>query len=574
MPSRTTPSRNLVFLGACALIAAWLAADLTARRTMLAGELKYIPPQHVALVAFGRPDRLWNAIDDEVGEIIRADPFKGPLFQAMRRFQAKLKTQDGQLVQTAEDLEKLGFDGSRGVLSALYSSTHSVAVMHATDVPRLLATLARYSGGEVEAPANDRPGIYRAGDFFVANPEGRVLVVSDDDTLVQTAIAGSPTARAHALAADALYEPIARDLRIPMLTGASVFASFTVRSIPTLRRGSVVIRLDHGISIDVIADLNPSPYRVFDAFVSPPPPLQPWSEALASTALGALMFRDEATRQYLDALARIKGMTTIMQERYAGVLWELRDLASLRQLAIAVTGFRGGLPDLALGTWAQPDAIDAMITRIQTRARVTRDQAILRSALARGEQPVEEPGGLFPRYPVRNGDVGPAELSAKDFENPSYRRQMGGATVRFLLPPITGNDLKYRAELEPLADQPELTSDRYRIAVARLGNATWFATDAAALEEQLRKTDGTASLETTPLFALARRSWTAADRLQAFVNVDQVLDAALLNPEAHVDEKFIRAWRDLRGHPAISMTLTSSDDPPRARVKIRLERRP
>ena len=207
-----------------------------------------------------------------------------------------------------------------------------------------------------------------------------------------------------------------------MLTGPSVLIAFNNPSNVLLRRGIGIISLDgRGIALDGVGLLEPSPFKVVESFVGTAPPLQFWSNQFPPDTAGTIVFRDRDIGQYLGAVAQAKGLGSFMEQRYAGVLDELRGLPSLRQLSIAVTDFRDGLPDLSLLVWADPDAVDAMVTRIQTRMRVHRDQEVLTNALAANEQPADQPNALFAQYQVMDGHVGPANLTAEDFSNASIR---------------------------------------------------------------------------------------------------------------------------------------------------------
>jgi hypothetical protein len=563
------PARLIVFFAASALVLVWIGADLLARRVSIPSELQYVPQNYDVIFAAGGPRRLWDAVDAHFGDLIRTDPYKGGFYTSIRRRAEDLKKK-GIVVATADDLEALGLDNRRGVIVTTYSSGAMLAVASANDVSRLLQTIAALGKDDVEE--SDTAGVRKIGKYYVANPAGRIVVLSTDSGLLDTALATRSVNRQAAFASDALFEPIAEQLRGPMLTGSSFFISMPAPPSPLLRRISAVISLDEAITVDAAVEAQNTPFRAFEALMKRPPPPLPWADVLAGDTAATVTIRDWAIPLYVDALSRA-GILTAIDQRYAGVLGELRSLPSLRQTTLAAAGFHNGLPDLLFGVWADPAAVDAMITKIQTRARLRRDQAILRGAIAVGQQPSDEPGGFFERYPLSGGKVGTIPLATADFANDRYQRTINGATIRFLLPPITDNDKKFRPEIQAVIDASELMSDRYRLAVARVGDAYWFATDATMLERPLRRDTSRPSLEQHALFDATRRTWTDADRVQLFANLDRVIEAGALSPESGISEAIRKYLFDLREHPAVSLTAATADGPPRLRLIIRLARR-
>ena len=145
--------------------------------------------------------------------------------------------------------------------------------------------------------------------------------------------------------------------------------------------------------------------------------------------------------------------------------------------------------------------------------------------------------------------------------------------MRLLLPPITDNDIKYRSAIRSIKDTADLRSDRYRLAVARVGDVHWFATDVAVIEQRLMRSPVAQQLDSTELFRIGQGTWRSRDRFQMFVNVDRVLELGTLSPEVAVDKGLLKWARELQLHPAVSVAVSSEPGPSRVRLRIRLDRR-
>lgn len=566
-------SRLGLFGIAAALVCGWLAADLFARRVRVAGELRYVVPGYQMLLATGSPERVWRAVDLQF-PLIRHDPYDGPLHTTVQSVRQQLKDK-GVPIGSVEDMAAAGLDVSRGAVVAWYPSGPKLAVVNASDLGRLVVTLGKIFDAPDEQPPSLTGGVVSIGKMFVAAPDGRRLVISDDKALLARALDSTDENAAYHFASDAIYEPVVEAAGVPMLTGANLVGVFQKPSLSVLRRAAGALTFDAGgITIDGTAYLETSSFRVLDALMRAAPPPRAWADELGAGTAGAATLRDDALSDYIEALARARRLGEFMRERYAGVLDEFQRMPSLRQLTVAVTGYRAGLPDFAMLVEADPAAVDAMVTRVQSRVRQRRDRAILEGARAAGTSPKAEPFALFDKYASADGRIGEANLSPPDFANAAYERRIADTTVRYLLPPVTANDLEFRPEFGGEAAPADPSSDRYRIATARVGDTHWFVTDASVLEERLLRPSGAPTFATTNAFRAASTGWTSVDRLQAFANMNRVLELAALNPETDLERGFLTYARELRLHPAITVAAMSKPGPARVRVRVRLDRRP
>ena len=91
-------------------------------------------------------------------------------------------------VKALNDIAKLGLDPTRGAVVALYPSKALVAVLNATNVGQLITTISAYQGVEPKDSKVTARGVHDIGGFFVANPEGRLVVISNHETTLRAAL--------------------------------------------------------------------------------------------------------------------------------------------------------------------------------------------------------------------------------------------------------------------------------------------------------------------------------------------------------------------------------------------------
>ena len=117
-------------------------------------------------------------------------------------------------------------------------------------------------------------------------------------------------------------------------------------------------------------------------------------------------------------------------------------------------------------------------------------------------------------------------------------------------------------------------SDRYRIATVLIDNTLWISADSKELEKVLEcRATGADNLSHNPLFAAVESHWIGNEKLTAFINVDQSATLGLFSPESEIEEPAKRAFRVLRDHPAVSVTLAPDESRDLLSLSIRLVRR-
>ena len=310
--------------------------------------------------------------------------------------------------------------------------------------------------------------------------------------------------------------------------------------------------------------------------------------------VAALVVEDQALARYLGFVMRFETARGFMDERYGGVLSALQAVDGLQRTVLAVTGYRDGLPELLLGVWGDTGDLTDLVLDLQLRHREERDRAVLEGALGlfldRGGRGVEaltdgdlvpvdalqragllsaEPGAVFDRYTVRVSggrsnlivSVAPPSLTRQDLPDASYVRQYGAATIQYILPSVTDNDVRYVPGLSDV-DGEALRGDRYRLATVLLDGVLWVATDVRDAERQIDRSraDTPASLpdlSSNEAFQAARETWSDQDRIQGFIDVERVTTLGLLSPESDVEQGAKDLLLDLRNHPSLAFSARS-----------------
>jgi hypothetical protein len=172
---------------------------------------------------------------------------------------------------------------------------------------------------------------------------------------------------------------------------------------------------------------------------------------------------------------------------------------------------------------------------------------------------VEEIYSLFERYSLTNGEAHDAELRREDFQNSIYQRRYKNSTMKYLVPRITENDLLYRPKLQGV-DPDTLFNDRYRLVAVVLDDILWVATNTRDLEALLDwAQDAAGTLPRSFTFRAASSRWSGKEKIQGFLNMDQIIALGLLSSESQVEEVVKGYLLDLRHHPALSLDLKVKD---------------
>lgn len=597
------------------LLASILLYGRATRVRLFPAGLGLIPREDTLVLVSGSLRALWEGVDEHFGEVIR-DEETGEESTLVSLVAGLRETFDegGVPVERLEDLARYGVDPERGVVLGLGRAEEApgvTAVLPVADRGGFTSFVTGLLGSDPDEPlpasvadldpkageggTGPRLLSFDQGQPFVAFPEGEVAALTWGRAAairLRRGLSRRAENRAHALESDALYDDLRERLGIPGGPDPQVYLFWQPQGLlPFDEMGALLEIESDQILLDAGVRLSEGGLRVLDTLANAPPPAGAWDRQLPATTAAVLVLRDEAALDYLRLAARLGGLEEMFREEYGGVLGELQGLPALSRLLIAVTGYRDGLPELLLEIRGDPAGLEKLVDDLQLRHRKRRDRLILERALAthREERDGEEassveelfdsgylapePDSLYDLYPIREGIALEAELLPKHLQVPSYRRSHGDHTMEYLLPPISDNDLRYDPELAAEGG-PAKGTDRYRMATVLLDGVLWVATDAEDLEALLDRRDGEQGddLRESPVYRTARTGWTAEDKIQSFLDVDQLTTLGLLSPESAIEEQVRTVLLDLRDHPAVALSLRA-DGRRRLSLHLRIVRR-
>jgi hypothetical protein len=556
------------------------------RHLALPSELQYAPKENTFVVMTSSIEHLWPAIERHFGPAIRDERRDGMMRTIVEGLRSALEEQELK-VRAPADLARFGFDITSRVIVSVGGlnltvagidapAVQFVAIVPVTDAKKAEAFLAQASGRTVSpVPLTDDGGaesVRRYGEadddadesFYVATPEPDVLLLSNALPQLQRSLLSATTNRQAALENDELYDAVSR---AGLIGGAGVIAFWQTRGSP-IRGLTMAIHLGND-EINVTADVNlvRGGLRVLDEITRRADVSADWAAALPARTLAASAFQDQSLTRYFELVDSIPVLHSEMQKRWNGLLLDLKAVSGLSRGVIALTGYRDGLPDVALGLWADPDDAARRLDAVRLKLRRDRDVAVLDAALARlpdspEVQSLLDTGILQPERDRgltayrRTGDgwrLPPGENY--ELADVTYTAVHRGERIRYISPPLSDNDLKLRKEFAD-ADPALIRSDRYRLAAVVLDGVTWIASDADVLRAliDVRQIVPRSSLDKHGLFASALATWDRSDKVQLFVNVDEMAVTSALNPDTDLD--FMRTvLLDFQQQPAIAAGL-------------------
>lgn len=534
--------------------------------------MQYIPRDTVLVLASGPIESIWSAIEDQFGPVIRSGSRSedgiahglAKIIEDAQRKLAKNRVEVGRL----SDLNNHGIDSRRGVLLGVHRTYAFVAVVPILTASAFKDAFQRFCSSEA-AKAPQIPGIdgrlevVAIKEFYLAFPEPGIAVVSNNLEYLGRSLRDPTANLAYASNNDGLYDSVRQCLGRPLASGSTVFAFIRPDGLFGVWNAGVGVEFDpEGVSfkaqLDVDRDLKLIGDLLTDAPASAIWPTNLPNETAAVFAihqrnLGPIMGRLGSTevRGFLEGL-------------YGGFLWTLRDpSAALSRIVIAVTGYRGGLPEILTGIWGNEKYLKSTLQELRVEFRRNRDIEILTALKATADpfgRPTEmlspEPFATFTRYKLNANGVFEGTPAVEDVENESYKINVRDRTIYYIAPRPSLNDRRFRPGFKKLSDEEladSSTLDRYRMAYVSHEDATWIATDATDLKALLNRKSN--YLAESPYFRSSKGARHAQDKLEVFLHIDQLTKLGLLRPESGIQDFARNCLLELREHPAISAQL-------------------
>jgi hypothetical protein len=551
-------------------------------------ELQYVPRDDKMLVATGPIESVWHSIDDHFGSVIHSTTDNSPFDtetgfakQQIDKLQDWLRKQHIP-VSHLRDLTGYGIDIRRGLFISFYRVDGPfLAVVPTADQSAFKEAMKRLLSGykmeEVKIPGvNATTVTFQFDDTnpdfenpvrhttYVAFPERNIALISDNRELIARSLRDPSANLAYARQNDDLLDALRQCLGRPMATGPTIFAFARPDDVPGLlhagigmefRHDDVLLKAQFGVTRNVL--------KLVSDLLADPPPDAAWPSRLPSRAGVALAIQDKALGGLIGTLgATFTDLRDVLKSIYGGFLWMLQGSPGVSRIVIALTGYRDGLPELLMGIWGNKEQIESKLQELRLTFRRERDIGILTAAREAVADPARrttsailpEPFSTFARYTLGPNETFEGTPTPEDFQNETYVVRVDGRAIHYVAPRLTNNDKRFRKEFEKLSEA-ELsdtdTLDRYRIAYVSDGAATWIATNVGDLKAVLTRPGD--NLAGSLYFKSSTRNSTARDKVQIFLNVDQIVKFGLLSPE--IENVAKDCLLDLREHPAITADL-------------------
>jgi hypothetical protein len=525
-------------------------------------EMEFIPRESAILAVSGPIEPLWIAIKDQFGGVIKLpaaqengkekDEEPSVLNKLLASARDSFKEHDITM-STVDDVRKAGVDPRFGALVSIYSDSTEgtpqfLAVVHVQDRDALRLTLQRL----------------KIEDRYLEFPRDGIAVITNNAELAIRSHDHEGNLR-FARQNDDLYEGIRRCLETPLGIGTHFFMFWRSRNFPPgVRQFSLGIAFnDQGVRIRSLVDVAGGTIKPLDDLIAAPPPAVAWSKPLPASLAGVLAVHDNALASLIDTAGSLRSdFQDALENNYGGLLWELRNVSGLQRIAIGATGYRHGLPDLLISLWGDTDRIREILSNMRLDFRRKRDTEILAAAVKRYPGIVDakvrlrrlpEANSTFARYTVTPEGKVTGQPTPEDLHSELYSTDKQGVRVDFVAPRPTANDRSFRDAFKTLTKEelndPD-TLDRYRIAYVVRDGVAWIATDARDIA---RATVGDGGLPDTLYFKSASSHWKDGDKLELFLNIDQMSTLGMLSPEKGVSNFATIYLRDLRDHPAVEL---------------------
>jgi hypothetical protein len=259
-------------------------------------------------------------------------------------------------------------------------------------------------------------------------------------------------------------------------------------------------------------------------------------------------------------------------------LWEvIQEAGKSSRVSVAVGTDARGVPDLLIGITVPQDEADRIVFAAQRELRLSRDRRIIEAALeSRASSFTTRPSdvsgatlvaekiltsdadGLWSRYRKTGGNITiDPPISPRDFDNAAYvRRDQQVHTLRYIAPPTTENDLRYRSRASPPDESvlEDLKSDKLRLCTVYWNGTLWLGNDADTLGRWLKRGAG---LENPDLEEALRRSGKPrGTKAAVFLQPRQLLEQALLHPSKEVNDTGKSFLSALDHYRAVLATVT------------------
>jgi hypothetical protein len=580
-----------------------IAYGAIVRNSMLIAELRYVPAESQVVIMTGSLGKLWAAIDDQFGAVLRATERRGPMALGLASLQDAFKEHELPINSLA-DLGARGIDVNAGLIVAVeqvsdFSSGGPayVAIIHTTSSPKLIHTLAKVMEATVSGPRKEADFNFpltilqheqEQEKVFAATPSPGIVVLSNNRDFLRRSIGRQAQNLTHLRSDDEFYAELRQHRGWKAFAGPDLFVfcrplslrpALNVSGLLRFLDDEVVLRADLNLSTAVIKSVD-------DLFLRSNGDLL-WPKYLPRETAAAVSIQSPSASHYLPLLATELNVHEVAPH-WVPVLARLADVEDLHQLVVALPRYREGSPDLQVGIWAGADSLSKLLSALRLNLQDERDRTVLDAAATQycaangtsvpacspGVQQLIDAAWLEaehrPRF-LRFSIVG-GHSKAPPGNDPQEAPRAANEPA-FLVAPINGNDRRYRPELAN-ADAAALQGDRYRFAYLFKNGVLWIATSPGDLA--VMRTDSldvaASRLSESAAFRKSTSRWKSRSRVWGYMNIDRLLAIEHSQPAAGDSSDAATELDELRLHPAFSVELTPLADGHRIHVVAHLLR--
>ncbi len=588
MSKQATTLLTLVLIILFVASAGTLIYSRWTRVRLLPSALRYLPPETDVLVGVGDISSSWDGMKFHFGRVFHETERNG--FMATELADIRKKLEEKHLsIDRKEDLTcRYGVDIDRGVLvgMTLHDFAYAAVIPVASDeaavkkhCPRSVAeqdakthttsekklagffcslycsegaspVLLRYRHETVDDPCNpsnlfaegrkDRAWVvedhaYALGDRTLIFPRPDTAILSRSCELLNRGLAEQERNLSFARADDALFEAVRYQLRRPLLSGPGALVYVRGLSNPTDFEPVGTVTASINLVPDaVVGDLRlrtaGANARVVEDLVATPKRERTWRQFFGADDAAVLVLRDDSLRRYMDLASNNPSFVAELKTFLGGILEPARHLDHLEQIVLGGTDYRDGLPILVLGIWGSRDELAQLVSTTQRRLLRSRDEKLREGARLQGVD---------------------AKIDPENFNGREYLETHGKYQIRYLEPPVTQEDLKYRLSVDP--DEGRiLLENRYRLASMITDDTLWVSTGRQQLVRMIDRLDGAKAPDGFPL-GMERDG--QGNKLRVLANVNSLIRKGMLSGESELQSLTEQFLLDFRYHREITVSL-------------------
>lgn len=589
-----------LFLVACVAIVVATVYDVILQYSAVPAVMRYVPPESTIYGFTSSLKSIWLASEKHVGPFFRrAVPAKESRSQKDARYISDgaqeikkfLRDRGVQLAQV-DDLPALGIDPESGAAFAVVKGATNgqfLAVLPILSKEKFLATVGKLSGTKVVSSKSplkvgDRKyALYESEKFFIVFPDDSTALLASDKSVLPRSLLDSAANLAFFRSSDHANRRFAQLLGNQRNPEAWIKGSMDLGQIARNLRFVVAIDNDSLLIRTAFAPPTGQSQRLQNVVTQGSASLASMNAELSFGNMTAVLPESSFWRDFGALIKQFGGTDkSPLESLFPGVMDELEKARNAGRMNLAVSNESGAVPDVLLGVEMNEAEANDLVFRVQSKLRIDRDKRILdaaRKQRAESGDGVATLWGLSPQALVAEKFLSDARdplwtryrqvndatrvdppLVPADFANATYERVEGGRVLRFVFPPMTDDDIRYRVSKESRdrVSEEDLKADRYRLCSVYWQGTLWFGNDASSVQRWLKRLQSprvNADVADVSRIAESGRHTKAA----LFIHPRALLEQGMLHSDPRVNE-WAQHLADLADYRALLMTISADQN--------------